>query len=92
MARDTLAVTGVWPSVPSLKQEPPRFGAGQGFFASSAATTGLTVPPFAAGNVPVTAVVKPILPHEGAVDVPPDISAFPVATSARFEIALLAFA
>src|SRR5437868_13711708 len=37
------------------------------------------VPPFAMGNTPDTCVVNPIFPHDGAVDVPPDINAFPVA-------------
>src|ERR1700722_18777425 len=34
VAKETLAVTGVCPSDPSVRQEPPRFGAGQGFLAS----------------------------------------------------------
>ena len=41
------------------------------------------VPPLAVGSVPDTCVVKPILPHEGAVLTPPEIRALPVATSAN---------
>ena len=43
------------------------------------------VPPFAVGNVPLTWVVRPILPQLGAVVTPPDITAFPVATSASLD-------
>jgi hypothetical protein len=39
------------------------------------------VPPFVTGRVPLTAVVRPILPQLGAVDTPPLISALPVATA-----------
>jgi len=39
------------------------------------------VPPFADGSTPVTAVVRLILPQLGATPTPPEISAFPVATS-----------
>ena len=42
----------------------------------------IPVPPFATGSVPDTCVVSPIFPHDGAVPIPPDISAFPVATPA----------
>ena len=45
------------------------------------------VPPFAAGKVPETCVVRPILPYEGATPTPPVISALPVAMSASFESA-----
>gem|GEM_PF-4919522 len=41
------------------------------------------VPPLAMGKVPVTCVVKPILPQLGAAPIPPLIIAFPVATSAK---------
>ena len=51
------------------------------------------VPPLAVGNVPETCVVRPILPHDGAVDTPPEISALPVATSAKADraVELLAY-
>ena len=39
------------------------------------------VPPDDTGNVPLTCVVRPILPHDGAKPTPPEISAFPVAIS-----------
>jgi len=45
------------------------------------------VPPLATGNVPLTWVVNPTLPQEGAVPTPPDIRAFPVATSASVDSA-----
>ena len=40
------------------------------------------VPPLATGSVPETCDVSVILPHDGAVFVPPEISALPVATAA----------
>jgi hypothetical protein len=46
------------------------------------------VPPFPTGRVPETCVVKPIFPHDGAVPTPPEINAFPVATSASLDNAL----
>ena len=43
------------------------------------------MPPFAVGKTPEICVVKAILPHEGAVVTPPEISALPVATSANVD-------
>ena len=42
------------------------------------------VPPFVPARIPSTCVVRPTFPHDGAVVIPPDINAFPVATSANF--------
>ena len=39
------------------------------------------MPPLITGNTPVTCVVRPIFPHNGATPTPPEIKAFPVATS-----------
>ena len=47
------------------------------------------VPPLATGRVPETCVVRPTLPHEGAVFTPPEIRALPVATSASLERAVV---
>lgn len=44
----------------------------------------LFVPPFAIGSTPLTWVVRPILPHAGAIPTPPEMSALPVATSGSF--------
>ena len=41
------------------------------------------VPPLAVGRTPLTCVVRPILPHDGATPTPPEISALPVTTSLR---------
>ena len=43
------------------------------------------VPPLAVGSMPVTWVVRPILPQEGAAPTPPEINALPVATSISLE-------
>ena len=43
------------------------------------------VPPLADGRIPVTCVVRPIFPHDGAVVTPPEINALPVATSASLD-------
>ena len=50
---------------------------------SPTAYEAMPVPPFAAGNVPETVVVRLILPHEGAVATPFEISALPLATAGR---------
>jgi hypothetical protein len=50
------------------------------------------VPPFAMGRIPETWVASPILPHEGAVPIPPEIKAFPVATSANLDKVVAALA
>ena len=41
------------------------------------------VPPFATGRVPLTCDVRPILPQDGAIPTPPEMSALPAATSLR---------
>ena len=50
------------------------------------------VPPLATASVPDTCVVKPILPHAGAVPTPPEIKALPVATSASLAKVVVVFA
>lgn len=42
------------------------------------------VPPLPTAKVPLTCVVKPILPYNGATPIPPEMRALPVATSASF--------
>ena len=50
------------------------------------------VPPLATGRVPETAVAKPTLPHDGAEPTPPEIRAFPTATSASLAKEVVVFA
>jgi hypothetical protein len=43
------------------------------------------VPPLPTGSVPETCDARPILPHDGAVFVPPEMRALPAATAASFD-------
>jgi hypothetical protein len=47
------------------------------------------VPPLDTCKTPVTVVVRPIFPQEGATPTPPEIRAFPVATSANLDKAVV---
>ena len=43
------------------------------------------VPPLVTGSVPLTCVVRPILPHTGATPTPPEIRALPTAALDSFD-------